>query len=98
MQNLEHFINSQNAAHAIRYLLNLDLNALNEKTIRLGFTNIVDIQQAKKLCCSVFLTDDTSSSRSEHLVQQAIEMSRTLNEEARQNMMEYLAVQKNISI
>ncbi len=93
MLSLENVITHHNAATAIRYLLNFDINALNEKTIQLGIANIVDIEKTKKLCCTVFFTDSLSSEKKDNLVQQAMDLTRTLNDEAKQHLMEYLVTQ-----
>lgn len=94
MQNLEMIINQNNVATAIRYLLNLDFNALNEKTIKLGISNIVDIEQAKKLWYTVLVKDKPSEEKPENLVQPTLALAQGLNEDAKKNLIEYLTIQQ----
>ncbi len=94
MQNLEFVINPSNAIYAIRYLLNLDLNALNEKAIKMGIANIIDVERTKRLCCILPFENHLSFYKTTHLVQQAIDFTRALNEDAKQHLLEYLAVKE----
>ena len=93
MQNLEHFINPSNASNAIRYLLDLDINALNEKVIKIGISNIIDLDKTKQLCffSNHHLPYSNTTPLTQDLTEQAISLTHLLNDEAKQSFINYLA-------
>lgn len=97
MQKLEHFITASNASLAVRYLLNLDINYIDEKYRKIGISNLIDFAQAKKLCRLIKNSNAIQSEESEQITKQAISLSRVLNDEAKQNLFDYLTLSQNLS-
>ncbi len=92
MQKLEHLINHHNASLAVRYLLNLDIHDIDEKYRKIGITNLIDFAQAKKLCRLIRDHHSIPSEESEQITKQAISLSRVLNNEAKENLFDYLTL------
>lgn len=88
------FINAHNATIALNYLLNLDLNVINEKHLKIGLPNIIDLPKTKRLCFLLTNSNDGSGyfENSQELVNQTINLTNMLNEDAKLNLFEYLTL------
>jgi hypothetical protein len=96
MLNVERLINPSNVSKTIQFLLNLDLNAIDEKFLKIGLSNFVDLDKTKRLYFNLKFTDgETLSQKSENLVKQAINLTTLLNDEGKKSLVEFLAVQQN---
>jgi hypothetical protein len=84
------FINSHNAITALNYLFNLDFNAIDEKHLKIGLPNIIDLPKTKRLCFLLKNSDGGYFENSQELVSQTINLTNVLSEEAKQNLFEYL--------
>ncbi len=96
MNKLEHLINFHNAPLAVRYLLNLDVHAIDEKYRKIGIANLIDFAQAKKLYCLLKNNSVIPNEESEQITKQAISLSRVLNNEAKENLCEYLTLSQQL--
>ncbi|MDX2164908.1 MAG: hypothetical protein SFW07_05785 [Gammaproteobacteria bacterium] len=79
----ENIINYRNAAFAIHYLLNLDQNSLNEKSLKIGITNFIDIAKRES-------KDQTTFISSDDLIKNTISLTHALTEEAQKGLIEFL--------
>jgi hypothetical protein len=91
MDKLEHLITTSNAISAIRYLLNLDINSLNEKTLRIGIANLIDIDQTIKVYSRNTFINAFSPAKNINPVKQAIDLTKILNDDAKENLKAYLS-------
>lgn len=90
------FINSYNASIALNYLFNLDFNAIDEKHLKIGLPNIIDLPKTKRLRFLLNNSDGRYFENSQELVNQTISLINMLNDDAKQNLFEYLILhQKN---
>lgn len=92
MNKLEYLINPDNASLAVRYLLNLDIHAIDEKYHKIGISNFIDFTQAKRLYYLLKSNNTLSLESSQQITKQAISLSRVLNNEAKENLCEYLTL------
>ena len=97
MQKLSNLINHTNASLAVRYLLNLDVNAIDEKYRKMGISNLIDFKQAKRFCSLLNNHHSTQSDEYKLITQEVISLSKVLNDEARQNLFDYLTMSHHIS-
>jgi hypothetical protein len=83
MMKPENVIDYRNAIFAIHYLLNLDQNSLNEKSLKIGITNFIDYSKksSSNLATLIFSRD---------LVKNTISLTKALTEEAQQGLIEFL--------
>ena len=97
MQKLDHLIIHTNASLAVRYLLNLDVNAIDEKYRKMGISNLIDFKQARRFCSLLNNNHPTQSDQYQKITQEVISLSKVLNDEARQNLLDYLTMSQHIS-
>ncbi len=97
MQKLSYLINHTNASLAVRYLLNLDVNAIDEKYRKMGISNLIDFKQARRFCSLLNNNHQTQSDEYKEITQEVISLSKVLNDEARQNLLDYLTMSQHIS-
>lgn len=89
------FINSSNAIVAIRFLLNIDIDAVDEKFLHIGITNLIDLPHTKQLFFYARYGDEMFSQKIEELVSHAITLTGLLNDEAKNNLVEFLALNQS---
>ncbi len=92
MPKLEQFINFSNSLLVVDYLLNLDIHNFNEKHLKIGLTNLIDLPKTKKLCFLVKNYDNEHFEYAQELVKHTLSLTNMLNEDAKQNLFEYLAL------
>ncbi len=97
MTKLENFINHHNASLAARYLLNLDVNAIDEKYRKMGIANFIDFKQAKMLCSLLQNKNPTLSEKFQQITQEIISLSNVLKDEAKEDLLAYLTLTQHIS-
>lgn len=96
MSKPEQFINVSNAITTIRYLLNLDINVIDEKYRKIGISCLFDLVQTKRLCVAINHSDTAMRENAKQLTEQAISLARILSDEAQQNLVGYLALHQGI--
>jgi hypothetical protein len=79
----ENIINYRNASFAIHYLLNLDQNSLNEKSLKIGITNFIDTAKRANAEQTAFIS-------STDLIKNTISLTHALTEEAQKGLIEFL--------
>ncbi len=88
------FINAYNASIALGFILNFDLNAIDERHLKIGLPNFIDLPKTKRLCFLLNNSNTECHELSEELVDQIINLSNVLNQEAKQDLFEYLTWSK----